>query len=119
MKRDMTLYKYCDICYQLSEMTDGDTYTLFERAGELNILDVCGFAIINARNLFNLPFSKAIHDFGCVIHKNMEFMGRVFSPEDNKYLRYKTASVKERFFIENRENDITEESIYDKLKNGS
>ena len=52
MKRDMTLYKYCDIYMLMRRMTERQITRLMCRAEALHMLDILCFAILQTAELF-------------------------------------------------------------------
>ena len=108
MNRDMTLYKYCDIYMLLSEMTDAELQRIFARAAELGMEKVCAYAVLETMGLFDTdnPFAYGIANV--VLEDDPDFCLRVISPKDKKVLKYQTADVTERFFMEARAKDLKE-----------
>lgn len=109
MRRDMTLYKYCDIYMLLSEMTDSQLQHVFTRAADLGMEKVCAYTILETMGLFDVdnPLSYSISH--AVLEEDPGFHLRVVSPKDKKILMYQTADVTERFFMESRVKDLKEE----------
>lgn len=108
MKRDMTLYKYCDIYSLLEEMTDCGIAEIFKRAEELGAEKETAFAIIQTTCLFNMKNRR----FTEIAEKHLDdktFCDRVFSPSEKKTYLYKKTSVSERFFSDDRLSLLTEE----------
>lgn len=108
MKRDMTLYKYCDIYMLLSEMSDADLWKIFSRAHALGIEKICSYAILETMDLFDMvnPFARGL----CrgVLENDSDFRLKVTSPEEKKVLIYQTADATDRFFSESRLSDLEE-----------
>ena len=108
MRRDMTLYKYCDIYLLLGGMTDFDFETLQERAKELGMEKICAYAIYETAELFDIFDSKIVEESKKVLEDDKNFLRRVISPKDKKVFLYKTDDITKRFFMENRKKDLTE-----------
>ena len=108
MHRDMTLYKYCDIYMLLSEMTDAELQRIFARATELDMEKVCAYTVLETMGLFDMdnPFAYGIANV--VLEDDPDFCLIVASPKDKKVLKYQTADVTERFFMEARVKDLKE-----------
>ena len=108
MHRDMTLYKYCDIYMLLSEMTDAELQRIFARATELDMEKVCAYTVLETMGLFDMdnPFAYGIANV--VLEDDPDFCLIVASPKDKKVLKYQTADVIERFFMEARVKDLKE-----------
>lgn len=113
MKRDMTLYKYCDIYMLLSEMSDEKLQKVFDRAKKINMEKICAYAILETMKLFDMNNIFAHHIANTAISDDPEFCIRVFSPKDKKTLFYQTADTTERFFAELRLNDLKEREFYE------
>lgn len=108
MKRDMSLYKYCDIYMLLSEMTNDEVQEMFERAKEIGMEKICAFAIISTFNLFNCENEKAGAFASKVLESSPEFLSEVTAPKAIKKLKYQTADISARFFMNDRISDLKE-----------
>ena len=108
MNRDMTLYKYCDIYSLLEDMTDEETETVFDRASDLGIEQVCAFAVIQTAALFDVENTLSIFISENILRGNPDFIHTVVSPKDKKILVYKNKSITERFFSNYRKNNLKE-----------
>ena len=113
MRRDMTLYKYCDIYMLLHEMTREKLHAMFCRAMELNMLDICCFAILQTSELFEKVNPIAISMAKSYISTNSNILHQVISPVDKKIYIYSNSSVSDRFFNWNRKY-LLQEDHYDK-----
>jgi len=98
MKRDMTLYKYCDIYMLMRRMTE----RLMCRAEALHMLDILCFAILQTAELFASANCIAVQRAAKAMLGREAFLHTVISPKDRKTLRYTEPSVWERFFSEDR-----------------
>lgn len=114
MKRDMTLYKYCDIYLLLSEMTKEQLQCVFERATELCMEKICAYAILETIGLFDIENSDTYLMANSAITNDPDFCLKVVSPKDKKSLIYQTPDVTERFFMESRADDLKEARTYEK-----
>lgn len=101
MRRDMTLYKYCDIYLLLSEMCKNDIDKVFKRAKEFGAEKICAFSILSAAALFAVD-SYAVNTADGILKSEPEFMSRVFDPTKNKTLIYGEKDVAKRFFTKDR-----------------
>ena len=114
MRRDMTLYKYCDIYMLLCEMTERQLQDVFSRADELAMDKICAYAILETMELFDMENSFA-YDISCeALHKDPDFRYKVVSPKDKKTLVYQTRNASQRFFMDERKNDLKEIDSYEK-----
>lgn len=102
MQRDMTMYKFSDIHYYLSKMTDEEIRKAFERAGQLNAAEVCSCVVIWTEQLFPTIDKSAIAQARSVLNGRMDVLDTVLDPKENKLYRYKTSDVCTRFFSQNR-----------------
>lgn len=108
MRRDMTMYKYCDIYMCLNNMTEKQLMDLFDRAGELNMTSICCFAILQTAELFINVNPIAISMAKRRIMGNESIMHKVVSPAENKVYKYSQTSVSDRFFDWNRKYSLME-----------
>ena len=108
MRRDMTLYKYCDIYLLLSEMSDEQVDRIFLRAQELGMEKICAYAILETTGLFDMAHGLAVQRAREAIADEPDFCLKVISPQDKKQLIYQTEDVKERFFMDARLKDLRE-----------
>ena len=113
MKRDMTLYKYCDIYFLLDEMSETDLNNTFTRAKELGMDKICAYAVLEAIDLFDMNSDNAKMMAEHYLSDAPKFLLQVTSPKDNKIYQYKTRSATERFFMRDRVADLKEVSIYE------
>lgn len=102
MKRDMTLYKYCDIYVLLSDMGNAEIEQMFNRAEELNMEKLCAFAILQTADIFDIKNKYAVSVATEVLHNEPEFIHKVFSPKNKKSFIYEEKDIYERLFAENR-----------------
>ena len=109
MKRDMTLYKYCDIYFLLSEMNAKDIKDMFIRAEKLGIAQICAYAILETSKLFlEIPYDATVLAFSQIVG-DQAFMRRIIDPSKNKTYLYQTYDTETRFFLNNRLYDLKEE----------
>lgn len=108
MKRDMTLYKYCDIYLLLSEISDSDLQKVFHRAKELGMEKICAYTILETVGLFDMDQALASHMATEALIDDPDFCLKVISPKDKKWFKYRTADVNSRFFMETRALDLME-----------
>lgn len=112
MKRDMTLYKFCDIYLLLSRMSQRQTEALFLRAQELGMEKICAFAVAVTKELFDVDNKAAIGMAEDVLQVDPEFIHTVISPKDKKILRYTQKDILNRFFADDRKallKEVTKE----------
>ena len=114
MQRDMTLYKYCDIYFLLSEMTDEQLQKVFHRARALGMEKPCAYAVLESMELFDMDNAFARLIATEALADDADFRLRVVSPKDKKMLIYQTLNVAERFFMEARVENLKEVPPYEK-----
>jgi len=102
MKRDMTLYKYCDIYLLLSEMTESQLQSIFTRASAIGMEKVCAYAILETIELFDIDNLVAYTLSNNAILDDPNFRFRVTSPKDKKVFLYQKTNASERFFMPSR-----------------
>lgn len=108
MKRDMTLYKYCDIYMLLADMIDSDVEKMFKRAKELGMDKICAFAIFQSLELFDYFNSCAYMMSQKILNTSPDFLHNVFSPKDKKVYCYQNTDITDRFFMDDRFLDLKE-----------
>ena len=108
MKRDMTLYKYCDIYLLLYDMSDEEVDCVFERAMSLGMEDICAFAILQTAALFDVNNSYAKLMARGTLCTIPDFLHTVVSPKDNQVFIYIEEDISKRFFAENRADMLKE-----------
>ncbi len=102
MKRDMTLYKFCDI-YMLTDMlSDSEINVLFFEARCLGVANICAYAIIMASKLFDMKNRYAVECAHEVLDGNEDILHRVISPSEKKTFKYMNENISERFFSDDR-----------------
>lgn len=101
MKRDMSLYKYCDIYLLLSKMSDVNIDDVFERAADMGMEKMCAYAILQADAFF--PMNRyAVSIAESILLSEPLFLHTVYSPSDKKTYIYTQTDVFERFFSKDR-----------------
>lgn len=109
MRRDMALYKYCDIYMLLCGMTRERIHMMFCRAMELNMAEICCFAILQTAELFENVNQIAVSMAKGYLAENDGILHEVVSPKEKKIYRYTEKSVFDRFFDWNRKYLLEEE----------
>lgn len=117
MKRDMTLYKYCDIYLLLSEMNAQNLNILFQRAKQLGLEKICSFVIVQTMELFNIEHESALLLAKQVLINDPSFLHTVISPRDQKLYVYAEKNIAARFFAEERIELLKEVKNNATLKN--
>ncbi len=84
MRRDMTLYKYCDIYMLLSEMSDRQLQRVFTKATELGMEKICAYAVLETMGLFDINNAFAHQIADAVLEDDPDFCLKVVSPKDRK-----------------------------------
>ena len=110
MKRDMTLYKYCDI-YLLLEDREVNVLDVFERAKNLGVEKECAFAIIQTAKLFNMTNDYAHYIASNVLVSDPDFLHRIYDPKTGKYYLYAEKDIGKRFFHINRKKLLKEAEL--------
>lgn len=108
MKRDMTLYKYCDIYMLLNKMDRDETAMLFKRISELGLEKICAFAILYTASFFTVNNDLAVKKSEEILAGDSDFLHTVADPKQKRKLVYKNKNITERFFLNDREKNLTE-----------
>lgn len=112
MKRDMTLYKYCDIYMLLSDFDHSDTKELFERASKLHMEKVVAFTVLQTAELFDISNKHAIQISNNILFDDQDFTHLVTSPKERTIYIYSDKNIMNRFFSENRK-ELLRVYLYD------
>ncbi len=102
MKRDMTLYKFCDIYALLNGFGGQDFEILGSRALETDTADACFYALYMTKALFDIrqkDLETFLHGFAAGQENLLQLVAR---PAEKKTYRYLVSDPKQRFFTENR-----------------
>lgn len=110
MKRDMTLYKYCDIYFLLNRLSEKDTEILLSRMKEIEMQDLCSCVILWTHALFGVTNQRALDFAMDTLAENPDLLHRVTDPSKRKDFLYEVKDVQERFFHKNREKILQEVS---------
>ena len=102
MKRDMTLYKYCDIYLLLNKFSEEETQALVKRIQETQMEKVCSCAAIWTHRLLGIKNHYFLNVAYQTISHQPELLHYVISPSKDKRYLYDIEDVKERFFHPDR-----------------
>lgn len=102
MKRDMTLYKFCDISATLDSF-HLDKEKLFKRARKLEADKIVACVILWTSGLFPLEDEDILSESRNILLFDADIMDVVFSPAEKKQYKYLEKDIRRRFFSENRE----------------
>ena len=102
MKRDMTLYKYCDIYMLLNDADKEYIDSLFARSENLGMQMVCAFAVLQMSELFNFKNLYALETAEKALKGDFDFIHSIFSPKEKKEFIFTELNVFERFFADDR-----------------
>ena len=108
MRRDMTLYKYCDIYLLLEDMSKQDFYLLWKRAKELGVEKICSFAMLQTSKLFAINKPYIMETIQTTLERDPMFVHRVIAPSEKKIYVYEEKDLVERFFSKNRKELLRE-----------
>ena len=109
MKRDMSLYKFCDIYMLLETMTKEDIQDIYEHAIRFGLEKICAFTMLYTASLFDqkTPIVKNLAE--SVLWNDKQIMHQVFDPKGKKQLIYTEEDLVKRFFCDSRESLLMEE----------
>ena len=102
MKRDMTLYKFCDIYLQLCCLFNKDMDNIFQRAAELDMAEICACVILWTEALLPSENTHAIKLAKACLTDKKELLDLVIAPTEKKIYRYTEQDVYKRFFAPDR-----------------
>ena len=98
MKRDMTLYKYCDIFGMILELNENEYTSLMSRAVELNMQTELAYCFRSIEALFNI----SLHTMFDLTDDALYALDLVIAPTEKKMYRYAEKDIKKRFFTKDR-----------------
>ena len=102
MKRDMTLYKYCDLYTMLQDITEKEYAVLEKRASTLGLEEGCYYALYCTKVLFSLQSDALSAFLTRIAPANREILKTVIDPEAKKKYRYLEDNLFKRFFQNDR-----------------
>lgn len=102
MKRDLTLYKFCDLYALLAEYKNDDFLMLVNRINELKMNDICYFALYMTRELFDLRREGLDSCIRNLKIKEEKVLNSVIAPSEKKVYHYKDKDIRGRFFADDR-----------------
>ena len=102
MKRDMTLYKFCDIYGLVQDWTTEDWKRLVEQAKTCRMEAPCYYALAMTKELFAMEGEGLEACLAQLVPKEPGFLQRVVHPKEKKNYYYTMEDVKERFFAADR-----------------
>ena len=102
MKRDMTLYKYCDIYMLLNDAAEEYVDFLFDRAKEIQMDKVCAFAVLQMSRLFKFSNTYAVLIAEKILSDDPGFIHTIISPKEKKEYVFFEKDISERFFADDR-----------------
>jgi len=108
MRRDMTLYKYCDIYMLLNDIPEKHIDFLFKRGKELGMEKICAFTVLQMSNLFDFSNSYAVECATTVLDTDPDFLHIIESPKEKKKYIYTEKDISKRFFADNRKTLLQE-----------
>ena len=116
MKRDMTMYKYCDIYMLLNNASIFDTDFLFKRSAELGLEKICAFAVIQMSRLFHFENDYALKKADAILEDDPDFIHYVISPKEKKKYLFSEKFIEKRFFAVDRVKLLKEDSSGETVK---
>lgn len=102
MGRDMTLYKFCDICMMLSEFLPVEIGKLFLRAKELGAEAICSCVLLWTDALFQIATPQMQEYAKTNLRGREVLLHQVFDPVGHRHLIYTETDIRRRFFSRNR-----------------
>jgi len=102
MKRDMTLYKFCDLYTMLYDYSGEDFEQLEKRLIQLKLEPICYYALYLTRVLFSIKNKNLNGILDRIAPKDKTILNFVISPSDKKIYRYENDDICKRFFASDR-----------------
>lgn len=107
-KRDMSLYKYCDLYMLLAEMTEECLQLLIRRTKELDCINACYYAVFSTKHLFNMDTKIVDKLLESIKPKHTDYINKVVDPYSKKMYEYTEHNILKRFWHPNRKNILVE-----------
>lgn len=108
MKRDMSLYKYCDMYMIIDDMSHDQFSQILERATLFGLEKICAWAVLQTCHLFDLKDSYLVEKSKDILKNDPGFLHRVISPSDKKIYIYEEEDICKRFFMSDRIHNLKE-----------
>ena len=108
MKRDMTMYKYCDIYMLLEDVSEEKTSLLFKRAREIKMEKICAFCILQMAELFDFNNLLVVDLANQILSDDKDFLHTIISPSEHKSYIFSERNICERFFADDRVEFVKE-----------
>jgi len=108
MKRDMTLYKYCDLYLLLHDMTKADVDRCFIAAQKSGLEMICAYVVTQTAALFDCKNEYALTKAAVILERDPDFIHTVISPAEKKTYVYTEKDVAARFFAVDRKKLLKE-----------
>jgi hypothetical protein len=99
MKRDMTLYKYCDIYALFCDFTKEEFNQLFKRVQTTQMEKEFLYCLDSIESLFGFSCNMLFEEL--YLHTDFD-LAEVIAPTEKKLYRYIEQDVKKRFFTKDR-----------------
>lgn len=109
MKRDMSIYKYCDVYFLLNKMDGQKVQAVFDKAKSIGLEKICSFAILQTAELFEVERKNAVVIATKILEGDKNMLHRVYSPKEKKNYIYKEKNILNRFFETERAQLLEEE----------
>lgn len=109
MKRDLSLYKFCDLYLMLSSFKKENFEELFLTIKKFNLQKECYYAILYTKMLFSIDDANLDMFLNLIKPNNTEFLNEVFYPKNKKIYKYpEKFTIEKRIFNKNRKAMLVE-----------
>ncbi len=102
MRRDMSLYKFCDLYFLLYTYTLEDYALLLEETKKYDLIFQCYYALEMMRSLLQLEDPMLLGFLARISPPDPDVLDRVLDPAGKKEYRYVEKDVRQRFFAQDR-----------------
>lgn len=102
MRRDMSLYKYCDLYLLLSNISESGMDRLARRIVGLGVNEPCYYAVWSTKQLFDMHAYPLDQLLMLIAPDDLSFIDRVVSPAEQKTYDYKEPDLLKRFWADDR-----------------
>lgn len=106
MRRDMTLYKYADINLMLTRLSKPNIKTVFKRAKDLGLAEICACVILWSEELLPSFNEMALKEAQNALVPCKQLLTSIISPTEGKHYQFTEESIVNRFFDNDRAKKI-------------
>lgn len=108
MRRDLTLYKFCDIYMELCALSNAEIDAAFRSAAGMGLAEICACVLLWTESLVSAGHTHGIEVARACLCGKETLTDLVFDPSGGKTYRYTEPDIRKRFFASDRTKLMTE-----------